>query len=55
VREAPISSGFYTFAGRERTVGSRGDEIVGVGATADLAVPPGAQTIDGAGRFLIPG
>src|SRR5262245_43805899 len=39
----------------DRTVVVRGDRIVAVGAAADTRVPPDATTIDGAGRYLLPG
>ncbi len=40
-------------AGRTVLVG--GDRIVAIGAADELAVPPGATAIDGAGRYLVPG
>ena len=38
-----------------RTVVARGDRIVVVGEAGSVTVPPGAQIVDGRGRFLIPG
>jgi imidazolonepropionase-like amidohydrolase len=38
-----------------RTVVVRGDRIDAVGAAAEVAIPPGATRIEGAGRFLLPG
>jgi imidazolonepropionase-like amidohydrolase len=38
-----------------QTVIVRGDRIVAVGPVASTAVPKGATTIDGAGKWLIPG
>jgi hypothetical protein len=38
-----------------QTVIVQGDRIVQVGAAASVAVPPDAQRINGAGKFLIPG
>lgn len=37
------------------TVAISGDRITGTGRTGELRIPPGAQVIDGAGKFLIPG
>ena len=38
-----------------QTVLVRGDRILALGAAGELAVPPGATVIDGAGRHLVPG
>ena len=38
-----------------QTVIVTSDRIVQLGATADVKIPAGAQRIDGAGKFLIPG
>jgi imidazolonepropionase-like amidohydrolase len=37
------------------TVLVRGDRIVAVGAVDEIAIPDGAEVVDGAGRHLIPG
>src|SRR5262245_46246557 len=37
------------------TVLIRGDRIVALGKTGQLAVPAGAQEVDGRGKYLIPG
>src|SRR6478672_1895722 len=42
-------------AAPNRTVLVRGDRIAAVGATGEVAVPAGAETLDAAGKFLIPG
>lgn len=39
----------------EQTVVIRGGRIVEIGSTAEVAVPEGAETIDGSGRYLMPG
>jgi imidazolonepropionase-like amidohydrolase len=39
----------------DQTVVVEGDRIVGVGRRDQVAVPAGARTVDGRGRFLIPG
>jgi imidazolonepropionase-like amidohydrolase len=39
----------------DQTVLVKGSRIVAVGPAAAVAVPPGARTIDGAGKFLMPG
>ncbi len=49
---------FDAVAGRvapDRTVVVRGDRIAAVGARQEVAVPPGAEVVDGAGRTLLPG
>ena len=38
-----------------RTVVIRGNRIVGEGPSSSVSIPPGARTIDGRGKFLIPG
>ena len=37
------------------TVLVRGDRVAAVGAVDEIAIPDGAEIVDGAGRFLIPG
>lgn len=37
------------------TVLVRGDRIVAVGAVDEIAIPDGAEVVDGVGRYLIPG
>jgi len=41
--------------GAAQTVIVRGDRIVAIGATTDIAVPDEATIIDGTGRYLLPG
>jgi imidazolonepropionase-like amidohydrolase len=38
-----------------QTVVVNGDRITAVGAHGSVTIPPGARTIDGAGKFLLPG
>jgi cytosine/adenosine deaminase-related metal-dependent hydrolase len=38
-----------------QTVVIRGDHIIAIGPTPDVAVPTGATVVDGAGRYLMPG
>ena len=40
---------------RDQTVVVRGGRIEAVGPAARVAVPPGARTVDGRGKFVIPG
>lgn len=40
---------------RNRTVVVRDGSITGIGPAAEMAVPPGAFTIEGRGRYLMPG
>lgn len=40
---------------RRQTVVVRGDRIVAVGPSRSVRVPAGAKTVDGRGRFLMPG
>src|SRR5438105_926876 len=42
-------------AQREQTVVIKDGRIVALGKSADTLVPAGAETVDGAGKFLIPG
>ena len=42
-------------AQRDMTVVITGDRITAVGKTDQIALPDGARTVDGAGKFLIPG
>ena len=37
------------------TVLIRGDRIAAVGPAAEVEVPPGTRTVDGSGKFLVPG
>jgi imidazolonepropionase-like amidohydrolase len=39
----------------DHTVLVRDDRIVSVGRSTDVRIPPGARTVNGRGRFLIPG
>src|SRR5437016_2639790 len=39
----------------DQTVVITQDRISAIGKTGQVAVPPGAQTIDGTGKYLIPG
>src|SRR5262245_4424741 len=40
---------------RDQTVVIRGDRIVAIGGSAQVAIPPSASQIDGRGKFLLPG
>lgn len=40
---------------RDAVVVVQGERIVAVGPRASVAIPPGAETVDLRGRFLIPG
>jgi len=55
IRDVTVISGTGAPSLAHATVVVQGGRITAVGPTADVAIPPGANVIDGSGRYVIPG
>lgn len=55
IRNVTVIDGTGALARTGMTVLIRGDRIAAVGPAEATVVPPGSRTVDGAGKFLLPG